>query len=66
MSRTEDTQRGRRQYADLVQQRNSIQRDIDRQNGTLEPTTAKIKRGFISFLVGWFAMDFIRGFTRDN
>jgi len=61
MSRTEDTQRQRRQYADLVQQRNHIQREIERQNGTLEPTTVKIKRGFISFLVGYFAMDFVKG-----
>ena len=61
MSRTEDTQRQRRQYADLVEQRNSLQHEIDKQNGQLEPTTVKIKRGFISFLVGYFAMDFVRG-----
>lgn len=61
MNRTEVSQRERRQYADLVEQRNSIQRDIDRQNGTLEPRTARIKRSFISFLVGYFAMDILRG-----
>ena len=61
MTRTEVTQQQRRQYADLVEQRNGIQREIERQNGTLEPRTVKIKRGFISFLVGYFAMDFVRG-----
>jgi len=44
----------RRQYNEGVQHHRSIERDIARQNGTLEPTGAKVKRHLLSFLFGWF------------
>jgi hypothetical protein len=44
----------RRQYNERVQAHKAIERDIARQNGTLEPTSAKVKRFTLSFLFGWF------------
>ena len=50
----------RREYADMIEQRRRIEHDIDKQNGTLVPTSAKVKRGFIAFLFGWFIGDVLR------
>ena len=44
----------RRQHNDAVNARRDIERDIARQNGTLEPTGAKVKRYTLSFLLGVF------------
>jgi len=40
-----------REYADLIDQRRSIERAIAAQNGTLEPTRDKIARECRSFAV---------------
>lgn len=51
----------RREYADLVTARRNIERDIARQNGTLEPTSRKVKR----FAESWMFFGFLGSFMRD-
>jgi hypothetical protein len=51
----------RREYADLVLARRAIDRDIAQQNGTLEPTSRKVKR----FVESWLFFGFLRSFMRD-
>lgn len=50
----------RREYADQVAARREIEHDIAKQNGTLMPTSAKVKRGLIAFLFGLFLGDMLR------
>jgi hypothetical protein len=46
-----------RQYADLIEQRRSIEHAIAVQNGTLEPTSDKVKREVRAFaLVSFFTL----------